>query len=448
MNKILLFIFSVFIGFTVNAQKSSISDVKPIKHKEYKFNDIYGNPGVQKDLKIKSTKGTASGWFHHASAVAFLLTKDLSDFSTSSYYLFKDTSINILYSDGTLEPNWWISAANVTDPTGQIFDYMNEDQNVDEFNEYSSFTFDSLAFDAIYVRNSASNIVDTLVIQVQKNAATFQDITYWSDVITGLPWIYHDLHKWDATPSGSSNANVVDLIKIPLDSSMASRDTLINGDVMYFYRFFQYPMNIPSESWNSGALPKISVNFISGSQYIPNVDTLFGAVNPVLNTFRLLTYKANATQEQSYFGEKSCSYFFSRQFAKTSSASTGYMPFYLYMMDVSGADFSYEYFDFYAHYSTNSVSISQNAKNELSVSQNMPNPFSGNSTINYSLNEKSEVSLEVFDVTGSKVMELNEGVKTAGNHSIHINASSLNAGVYYYSVIAGDNRITKKMIVY
>ena len=78
----------------------------------------------------------------------------------------------------------------------------------------------------------------------------------------------------------------------------------------------------------------------------------------------------------------------------------------------------------------------------------MPNPFSGNSTINYSLTEKSDVSFEVFDVTGSKVMELNEGVKTAGNHSIQINASNLNAGVYYYSVIAGDKRITKKMIVY
>jgi hypothetical protein len=51
-------------------------------------------------------------------------------------------------------------------------------------------------------------------------------------------------------------------------------------------------------------------------------------------------------------------------------------------------------------------------------------------------------------VAGAKVMEISEGVKAAGTHTIQLNASDLTSGVYYYTITAGNSQITKKMIVY
>lgn len=444
MKKSLLFIISIIIGFTVNAQTTYNNNEELISPKSFKAPAAYGTPHF-KDVKIHGSKGSAYAWFHHATAVSNAIGIDIANFSTSSYYIFKDTTANILFSDGSLSPVWWLAAAGVTDPTDQLFDFLNADPNVNEFNENTSFSFDSLGFNGIYIRNSNAAVVDTLVFTIQKNATVFQDINYGSDVITKLPWIYHDLHKWYTTAAA---ANVVKVIKLPLDASMVSDDTLINGELNYYYRFFQLPIELSNISWSANELPKVSVTFIPGYSYIENVDTLFGATNPIMNNFRILTYKADAANAQIYLGEKSCSYFFSRQFARASNTSTGYMPFYLYMLDPTNADFRYEYFDFYFHYSTNNVSISENKTNSFTVEQNQPNPFNENTVINYNLTKKSNVTIEVFDVTGSKVMSINEGAKSTGSHRFTLDATSLSSGVYYYSVIVDENRVTKKMIVY
>jgi hypothetical protein len=451
MNKLLLIAFMLFFGFALNAQKMTTSVQSP-KHSDLEFDNGIA-PSLQKRSKIKSTKGTAEGWFHHPSAISFLNTKDLADFPYTSFYLFKDTTINIYYSsDDELEPVWWLAAANVTDPADEIYDYMNVDPDVDEFNQYSVYTLDSLGLNALYIRNSADTIVDTLVIIVQKQVTTFQDINYNGDVIHGLPWIYHDLHKWNTTTAGSPNANILATIKIPLDSTMESRDSIMpDGEVNYFFRYFQFYMDdIASETFTSGSVPEISISFIPGYEYTPNVDTLFGAVNNKFNSFRILTYKLNANSAQTYNSEHSCSYFFSRQFARGSSQSTGYMPFYLYMMDGNSPDFRYEYFDISYYFSTtNDVSINEeSSESNLSVAQNQPNPFNGSTTINYTLNKSSNVSLDIYNVAGDKVMTVNQGIETAGSHKVQINAEDLNAGIYFYTLTADGYSVTKKMIVY
>jgi len=454
MNKVLLITFMVFFGFAMNAQQMATS-VQPLNHSEVEFDNAIGTP-IQKDHKIyHSSKGTTSGWFSHASAIAYYNSLNLSDLQFSSFNLFKDTTINNYYSSSqTLSPVFMLAAANVTDPADEIYDYMNEDGDIDEFTEYSIYSFDSLAFSGVYVRNTADSIVDTLAIIIQKQVTTFVDINYNGDIIKHLPWIYHDLHEWYTTSAGSTNANVLTTIKIPLDTSMASRDTIYpDGSVGYFYSFFQFAMDsVSNELFSSVAgVPEISMSFIPGYTYTPHVDTLFGAVNPQFNSFRLKTYKLNANNAQTYYGEHSCSFFFSRQFASVHSTSVGYMPFYLYMMGDDGdPTFSYEYFALFYHYTTtNDVSINgETSNNTLSVSQNQPNPFNGSTTINYNLVKSANVSLDIYNVAGAKVMTVNQGVETAGSHKVQINAESLNAGIYFYTLTADGYSVTKKMIVY
>jgi len=83
----------------------------------------------------------------------------------------------------------------------------------------------------------------------------------------------------------------------------------------------------------------------------------------------------------------------------------------------------------------------------ISVAQNVPNPFNGNTTINYNLNNASNVSLEIVDIAGKVIATINEGNQTAGAHNITIDGSAFAQGTYFYTFTAGNYQVTKKMVV-
>lgn len=87
------------------------------------------------------------------------------------------------------------------------------------------------------------------------------------------------------------------------------------------------------------------------------------------------------------------------------------------------------------------------AASTMEVSQNFPNPFSKETNVRISLTNGSNVSLEVYNITGQKVMAKDYGYKTAGNFTMQISADELPTGVYFYTVEAGTAKVTRKMIV-
>ena len=89
--------------------------------------------------------------------------------------------------------------------------------------------------------------------------------------------------------------------------------------------------------------------------------------------------------------------------------------------------------------------ITEEAK--LALLQNFPNPFSDATTIPYSLDKAERVSLKVFDIAGKEVMNVEQGVRPAGNHQIELNGTALQSGIYFYTLTAGENQVTKKMTV-
>ena len=95
---------------------------------------------------------------------------------------------------------------------------------------------------------------------------------------------------------------------------------------------------------------------------------------------------------------------------------------------------------------TQTASIDE-LNNGATLFQNYPNPTSNATTIKYALENAATVSFEVMDVTGKLVISSLEGNKTEGTHTIELNTNSLNAGVYFYSVIVNGNRLTKKMTI-
>ncbi len=82
-----------------------------------------------------------------------------------------------------------------------------------------------------------------------------------------------------------------------------------------------------------------------------------------------------------------------------------------------------------------------------SVSQNYPNPFNKTSNVVVNLKTGSTLSLIVTNMIGQKVMQIDKGQVNAGEYTFTIDASNLPDGVYFYTVMAGKDETTNKMIV-
>ena len=93
----------------------------------------------------------------------------------------------------------------------------------------------------------------------------------------------------------------------------------------------------------------------------------------------------------------------------------------------------------------NWTGVEEMTTNTFNVEQNYPNPFSGQTDINVTLNNTSKLTLDVYNLMGQNVYSVNAGEVT-GNYTFTLNAD-FEPGVYFYTVTAGTQTISKKMIV-
>ena len=84
---------------------------------------------------------------------------------------------------------------------------------------------------------------------------------------------------------------------------------------------------------------------------------------------------------------------------------------------------------------------------ELSLAQNYPNPFNPVTAISYQLPTTSNVVLNVYDLNGYIVKTLVSATQEAGAYMVKFNAASLTSGMYIYRMTAGNEVITKKMVL-
>lgn len=76
--------------------------------------------------------------------------------------------------------------------------------------------------------------------------------------------------------------------------------------------------------------------------------------------------------------------------------------------------------------------------------QNYPNPFNPSTTVKFDLPAAGNVSLKVYDITGRLVSTLIDGYRTAGSHSVILNASGLSSGVYLYQIRTSEYSAVRK----
>ncbi len=83
---------------------------------------------------------------------------------------------------------------------------------------------------------------------------------------------------------------------------------------------------------------------------------------------------------------------------------------------------------------------------------NYPNPFNPETNINFSLKERGDVQLTIFNLKGQKVRTLLNTSLSQGNHSVvwngtSDNGSSVASGIYFYRLDTQDYSSSKKMIL-
>ncbi len=92
------------------------------------------------------------------------------------------------------------------------------------------------------------------------------------------------------------------------------------------------------------------------------------------------------------------------------------------------------------------LSVENEDLSSLEVSQ-FPNPFANETTVNYSLQEASAVEYSVVDMAGNVIKTGNEGNQTAGEHSFTIDGASFSNGIYFLELTAGNNKVTRRLVV-
>jgi serine protease len=79
--------------------------------------------------------------------------------------------------------------------------------------------------------------------------------------------------------------------------------------------------------------------------------------------------------------------------------------------------------------------------------QSYPNPSSGNTIINVNLPQSGQMELKLYNVMGQDIATIASGEFTAGAHQFNLDAAKFTNGVYYYQLIANDNKLVHKLVV-
>lgn len=84
------------------------------------------------------------------------------------------------------------------------------------------------------------------------------------------------------------------------------------------------------------------------------------------------------------------------------------------------------------------------------LGQNRPNPFNLSTKINFDLPKASDVTLEIYDILGEKVVSLIDdymasGVYTVGWDGLNQSNEVVASGVYLYRLNVNGNSETRKM---
>lgn len=85
------------------------------------------------------------------------------------------------------------------------------------------------------------------------------------------------------------------------------------------------------------------------------------------------------------------------------------------------------------------------------LSPNSPNPFNAGTTISYSLADRADIRLDIFNIAGQRIRTLVDSPADAGIHSVTWNGTddygnSVSTGIYFYRLVTPVTTLQRKMM--
>jgi photosystem II stability/assembly factor-like uncharacterized protein len=95
----------------------------------------------------------------------------------------------------------------------------------------------------------------------------------------------------------------------------------------------------------------------------------------------------------------------------------------------------------------NAVTRQSDGESGIMIEGNYPNPFSGITTITYSLQSDGFTQMKIFTVEGKELSSTNSEFQTGGEHRITFDGSGLAAGTYILRITSGAMSAEGKMVL-
>jgi beta-glucanase (GH16 family) len=110
-------------------------------------------------------------------------------------------------------------------------------------------------------------------------------------------------------------------------------------------------------------------------------------------------------------------------------------------------EMSLEYIRVYQEEGTGTGDVEHEVGGSIRLEQNHPNPFSGQTTITFSLPTEEQVVLELYDATGRRVRTLADRRFDPGNHAVELGSDGLTPGLYTYRLLTSRGSSTRQMLI-
>jgi len=81
------------------------------------------------------------------------------------------------------------------------------------------------------------------------------------------------------------------------------------------------------------------------------------------------------------------------------------------------------------------------------LGQNYPNPFNGKTNISFTIPNNTYISLKVYNMLGTEIIELAGKDYSQGKHILEFDTKNLAKGIYFYTIKADKFSASRKMIV-
>lgn len=454
MKKVTLFIASVILAGAIFAQSEFVPGIKHVNHQQKAMigKRIAGKARTSNVQMATASADTVVYWLSYADAA----NAQSGNISYINWLPLNFDSLPLL-------KNYYTTTVNIQyESVGQVLDVKSADFVLNstniaggayQLNSKSAYTVDSMGVGLNYLRSTAPTVVDTMIVTLYSSATAGNLVgPYYFDGQTAnyaSDTVFFDAQSYSHVANAPIAKNAV-TFKVPLTVADSTTNQAIGWPVKYF--------NTNRFSVPAGKLLATAITFKSGGPAYTDTTT-FGGTH--MNTMGIITMEENGdgggagTYATYTYCNNKASHPCDWNVSSVIPNSTRYN------LDPGGWDslytptwawdLGYTYQNHEIYYKLTQTSsftgINEITPANLNVSQNVPNPFTDVTVINYSLAENVGVSLEVFDITGQKVQTIEQGRQTIGNHAIQLNSGSLQAGMYFYTLTAGVNRITKRMII-